>query len=102
MLTRTLPEIGNWYQNKESGVLFEVVAIDEKGLIATQYFDGEVEELDTETFIKMPLRTTDQPEDWGGPFEIGTEDRFESDFFISSEEDNEEPGLEPDFMRLID
>lgn len=102
MLTRILPEIGNWYENKESNVFFEVVAIDDKGMVATQYYDGEIEELDTETFLKMPLRVTDQPEDWGGPFEVGSEDRFESDFFASAEDSNTEPGLEPDFMRVVD
>ena len=102
MLTRTLPEIGQWYENKDTGALFEVVAIDDQGLIATQYFDGEVEELDTDTFIKMPLRMTEQPEDWGGPFEVDTEDRFESDFFAIPREDTQESGLEPDHMRIVE
>lgn len=102
MLTRTLPEIGHWYENKDTGALFEVVAIDDQGLIATQYFDGEIEELDTDIFIKMPLRSTEQPEDWGGPFELDTEDRFESDFFSVCDENQQEPGLEPDYMRIVE
>ena len=102
MLTRTLPEIGQWYENKDTGALFEVVAIDEQGLIATQYFEGEVEELDTDTFIKMPLRMTEQPEDWGGPFEVDAEDRFESDFFALPDEGKQEAGLEPDYMRVVE
>lgn len=102
MLTRTLPEIGHWYENKDTGSLFEVVAIDDKGLIATQYFDGEIEEIDTDTFLKLPLRTTEQPEDWGGPFEVGTEDRFESDFFVHQDDNSQEPGIDPDCMRVVD
>ncbi|OUS25605.1 hypothetical protein A9Q99_20690 [Gammaproteobacteria bacterium 45_16_T64] len=102
MLTRTLPVIGNWYENKDTGTMFEVVAMDDAGLIATQYFDGEIEELDTETFLKMPLRAAEQPEDWGGPFEVDSEDRFESDFFAQQEEHSSEPGLEPEYMRYVD
>lgn len=71
MLTRHKPEVGVWYEDLEHGALFEVVAVDEEsGFVATQYFDGEIEELDTETFLKMPLRVAEQPEDWSGPYEF--------------------------------
>ncbi|MCG8313175.1 MAG: hypothetical protein MI976_08160 [Pseudomonadales bacterium] len=71
MLTRYKPEVGTWYENLELGALFEVVAYDEEsGFVATQYFDGEIEELDTETFLKLPLRVAEQPEDWSGPYEL--------------------------------
>ncbi|MCG8313347.1 MAG: hypothetical protein MI976_09030 [Pseudomonadales bacterium] len=71
MLTRYKPEVGTWYENLELGALFEVVAYDEEsGFVATQYFDGEIEELDTETFLKLPLRVAEQPEDWSGPYEM--------------------------------
>lgn len=85
MLTRHKPEVGLWYENIELGDLFEVVAYDEEsGFIATQHFDGEIEELDTETFLKMPIRPAEQPEDWSGPFEM------DSDTF-DAEEMNAEP-----------
>ncbi|MDX1692962.1 MAG: DUF6763 family protein [Ketobacteraceae bacterium] len=71
MLTRHKPEVGTWYENLEGGQLFEVVAVDEEsGFVAAQYFDGALEELDRETFLKLPLRVADQPEDWSGPFEM--------------------------------
>ena len=74
MLTRYTPEVGAWYENLERGSLFEVVAVDEEsGFIAAQHFDGEIEELDKETFLKLPLRLAEQPEDWSGPFEIEPE-----------------------------
>lgn len=74
MLVRHKPEIGLWYENIERGDLFEVVAFDEdSGFVATQHFDGEIEELDTDTFLKMPIRRAEQPEDWSGPFEMDDE-----------------------------
>ena len=102
MLTRTLPIIGNWYENPETGGIFEVVAIDGDDLIALQYFDGELEEVDIETFIKSSFRTASQPEDWGGPYEIEPEDRQESDFFTQQDTDQQEPSLESDNMRIIE
>ena len=71
MFKRHQPEVGTWYQNIDGGQLFEVVAVDdETGFVAAQYFDGALEELDRETFLKLPLRLADQPEDWSGPFEM--------------------------------
>lgn len=71
MLKRHTPEVGTWYENLEGGQLFEVVAVDdETGFVAAQYFDGALEELDRETFLKLPLRMAEQPEDWTGPFEM--------------------------------
>lgn len=84
MLIRHKPEIGKWYENIEQGGLFEVVAFDEEsGFVATQYFDGEIEELDTETFLKMPIRLAEQPEDWSGPFEIES-DQADSELSTSA------------------
>ncbi|MCG8670339.1 MAG: hypothetical protein MI867_13055 [Pseudomonadales bacterium] len=74
MLTRHKPEIGVWYENIEQGDLFEVVAYDEEsGFVATQFFDGAINELDAETFLKLPIRIAEQPEDWSGPYEIDGE-----------------------------
>ena len=101
MLTRILPTIGNWYENPNTGVIFEVVAIDDD-LIALQYFDGEVEEIDTETFIKSSFKAANQPEDWSGPFEIDPEDRQESDFFTHHDIDLQEPGIDPEYMQIIE
>lgn len=81
MLRRTSPEVGCWYEHAELGSLFEVVAVDEDdNLVAIQYFEGEIEEMELDSFIQQPLRQVDQPEDWSGPFEVAREDRFESDF----------------------
>ena len=47
-MTAPLPGIGEWYRHT-GGDLFEVVAFDEDdGTIEIQYFDGTVEEMDTE------------------------------------------------------
>jgi len=81
MLRRRQPEVGTWYQNIEQDTLFEVVAVDEdEGMLAIQYYDGDLEELELETFWQLELRDAEQPEDWSGPFEIDQEDRDDLEY----------------------
>ena len=81
MLRRIQPEVGTWYENIEQETLFEVVSIDDDGsALAIQYFDGELEEIELETFQQQRLRVIDQPEDWSGPYEIDQEDRDDHEF----------------------
>ncbi|MDG4550314.1 MAG: hypothetical protein P9F19_13095 [Candidatus Contendobacter sp.] len=64
------PIIGNWYRNQETGNDFEVVALDEDAqTIEIQYFDGELEELELDTWYELPIDAIEAPEDWSGPFD---------------------------------
>ncbi|ALP51996.1 hypothetical protein Tel_01925 [Candidatus Tenderia electrophaga] len=72
--------IGGWYQ-APGGQIFEVVALDpDEQSIDIQYFDGEVEELDFDTWEEMVLEEAQPPEDWTGAFdEIERDDLGYSD-----------------------
>ena len=105
MLRRIEPEVGAWYENYDQQTLFEVVSIDDEGdSVGIQYYDGEIEELDLDTFIRLPLYPVDQPEDWSGPYEMEADDRFESDFAPAAETSaaklNAE--FEADSMHILD
>ncbi|MCP5419656.1 MAG: hypothetical protein H6970_04690 [Gammaproteobacteria bacterium] len=64
------PIVGNWYRNADSDLEFEVVAVDEDAqTIEIQYAEGEVEEIDLDTWSEMPLEAIEAPEDWSGPFD---------------------------------
>ncbi len=68
MATRLLPEVGHWYTHRDKGQMFQVVAYDEdEGYIEIQDFDGDVDELDLDTWLAMPLDPAEAPEDWTGP-----------------------------------
>jgi hypothetical protein len=68
MVKRKLPEVGQWYSHQDKGQMFQVVAFDEDaGLIELQDFDGDVDEVDVETWHEMPLEPAEAPEDWTGP-----------------------------------
>ncbi|MDH5445959.1 MAG: hypothetical protein OEY52_10400 [Gammaproteobacteria bacterium] len=69
-MSELAPKVGSWYRNLEDGRLFEVVAMDEDdGTIEIQYFESEIEELDTDTWGELVLEFTAAPEDWSGPYD---------------------------------
>lgn len=71
------PVIGNWYR-RENGELFEIVAYDEEDrVIEIQYFDGTVEELDTDVWEQLELEEAEAPEDWTGSVDVDGKDAEE-------------------------
>ncbi len=75
MRHNTQPDIGIWYRNQDISNVFEVVATDEdEGCVEIQYFTGEIDELDIETWYELDLKVIPAPEDWSGPYEIARED----------------------------
>ena len=68
MATRLIPEVGHWYAHRDKGQIFQVVAFDaEEGFVEIQDFDGDVDEVDLDTWFEMPLDVAEAPEDWTGP-----------------------------------
>lgn len=64
------PIVGNWYQRLDQEQKFEVVAIDEdEGVVEIQYFDGELEGIDLDTWHDLELEPMEPPEDWTGPLD---------------------------------
>jgi len=82
-MTRLSPTIGDWYQNTDSGAIFEIVAVDEDDeTIELQHLDGEVEEYDFEQWQEMGITRVSAPEDWRVGFEISREDAPNPDAVI--------------------
>ncbi len=68
------PEVGQWYQNTQRQ-LFEVVAVDDD-TVEIQYYDGDVEEMDLETWYQMNLVMTAEPNDASAPYDDLDMDEF--------------------------
>jgi segregation and condensation protein B len=61
------PVPGQWYENLEEEETFQVLTVDEDSeLIEIQYLDGDVEEIDLETWTEMDLEKRAEPEGWSG------------------------------------
>lgn len=67
MATTFEPIIGQWYQDLE-GRIFDVVARDESA-VGIQYFDGDIEEFDMETWFMLDVFPVPEPKDGTGPFD---------------------------------
>jgi hypothetical protein len=60
--------IGQWYTRSDKGEIFQVVGYDSNSrMIETQTFDGDLDEVDLETWAGLPLAFAEPPEDWTGP-----------------------------------
>jgi hypothetical protein len=60
--------IGQWYTRWDKGEIFQVVGYDANSrTIETQTFDGDLDEIDLETWVGLPLAFAEPPEDWTGP-----------------------------------
>jgi len=89
-MTAPLPSIGEWYRHV-GGDSFEVVAFDEDdGTIEIQYFDGTVEEMDTEDWESQwadrTLETAEPPEDWTGSVDVESFDDSSTGADLSGDE----------------
>ena len=62
--------IGQWYARWDKGEIFQVTGCDkEAGTIEVQTFDGDLDEIDDQTWRVLPLGLAEPPEDWTGPID---------------------------------
>jgi Family of unknown function (DUF6763) len=74
------PVPGQWYENLEDEESFRVLTVDEDSeLVEIEYLDGEIEEIDLETWHEMDLERTDEPEGWSEADEEEDEEEEEED-----------------------
>ena len=82
------PVPGQWYQNLEEEESFRVLSVDEDSeLLEIEYLDGDIEEIDLETWHEMDLERIEEPEGWS---ESDDEDESEDDEDWDEEEDEDE------------
>jgi hypothetical protein len=68
------PKIGQWFRRPNGGLL-EVVAVDESDeTIEVQFFDGTIDEVDTEAWRELFLIEVSPPEDWTGSVDMDPDD----------------------------
>ena len=75
MRAHEYPIVGAWYWDIDHAERFEIVARDDtNGNIDIQYFSGEIDEVDEETWFSMRVVSIAAPQDWSGPFEINKDE----------------------------
>jgi len=82
------PVPGQWYENLEEEESFRVLRVDEDSeLVEIEYLDGDIEEIDLETWHEMDLERTQEPEGWS---ESDDEDEDETEEDEDEDEDWDE------------
>jgi len=88
------PVVGQWYENIDENDSFRVLSVDEDAeLIEIEYLDGDIEEIDVDTWAEFDLEKIEQPEGWSGA-DIGgdddDEDEDEDEDWDDDEDDDED------------
>ena len=84
------PVPGQWYENLEDEESFRVLTVDEDSeLVEIEYLDGEIEEIDLETWHEMDLDRIDEPEGWAKTDEEEDEDDEDDDDWDEDEDEDE-------------
>jgi len=74
------PVAGQWYENIDENESFRVLSVDEDSeLIEIEYLDGDIEEIDLDTWQELDLDKIDQPEGWSDEDEDEEEEEEEDD-----------------------
>ena len=61
---------GQWYRDRSSGDVFQIVSLDnEDRSLNIQYTDGAVDEMSLDEWAASDLAECEQPEDWVGPYD---------------------------------
>src|ERR1700719_3503456 len=87
------PVPSQWYENVEEEESFRVLTVDEDSeLVEIEYLDGDIEEMDVESWHEMDLERIPQPEGWS---ESEEEDEADDDEDWD-EDDDEDDDLDED------
>ncbi|HTE40277.1 MAG TPA: DUF6763 family protein [Steroidobacteraceae bacterium] len=86
------PVAGQWYKDLDASEVFQVMSVDpDEEIIEVQYENGDVEEIDLDTWHELDLDQTTEPEGWSG-----SEDEVEDEEEEEEEEDDEDDDWEDD------
>ena len=90
------PVPSQWYENVEEEESFRVLSVDEDSeLVEIEYLDGDIEEIDLETWHEMDLERIEEPEGWSesddeDADEDEEDDEDEDDWDDDEDEDEDE------------
>ncbi len=84
------PTVGQWYENIDESESFRVLSVDaDAELVEIEYLDGDIEEIDLDTWAEFDLDKIEQPEGWSGD-DIVADDEEEEEEEEEDEEDWDE------------
>ena len=74
------PVQGQWYEDLEENEIFKVLSVDpDEEIIEVQYENGDIEEIDLDTWHELDLERAQEPEGWASDDDDDEEEDEEED-----------------------
>jgi hypothetical protein len=74
------PVQGQWYEDLEENEIFRVLSVDpDEEIIEVQYENGDIEEIDLDTWHELDLERAEEPEGWASDEDEEEEEDEEED-----------------------
>jgi hypothetical protein len=81
------PVQGKWYQDLEENEIFQVLSVDpDEEIIELQYENGDIEEIDLDTWHELDLEHAEEPEGWASDDD---DDEEEDEDELDEEDDDD-------------
>jgi hypothetical protein len=85
------PVQGQWYEDLEENEIFKVLSVNpDEEIIEVQYENGDIEEIDLDTWHELDLERADEPEGWASDDDDDEEDEDEDEEELDDDWDEDE------------
>jgi hypothetical protein len=85
------PVQGQWYEDLEENEIFRVLSVDpDEEIIEVQYENGDIEEIDLDTWHELDLEHAEEPEGWASDDEDEEEDEEDDEDDWDEDEDDDD------------
>jgi predicted dehydrogenase len=91
------PVQGQWYEDLEENEVFRVLSVDpDEEIIEVQYENGDIEEIDLDTWHELDLERAEEPEGWASDDDEDEEDEDEDEDEDDWDEDEDDDDWDDD------
>ena len=91
------PVQGQWYEDLEENEIFRVLSVDpDEEIIEVQYENGDIEEIDLDTWHELDLELSQEPEGWANDQEEEEEEEEEDEDEDDWDEDEDDDDWDDD------
>jgi predicted dehydrogenase len=85
------PVQGQWFEDLEENEIFRVLSVDpDEEIIEVQYENGDIEEIDLDTWHELDLERAEEPEGWASDEEDDEEEEEEDEEDWDEDEDDDD------------
>lgn len=83
------PVAGKWYEDLEENEIFRVLSVDpDEEIVEIQYENGDIEELDLDTWHELDLEQAEKPEGWSDDDVAAKGDEEAAEVDVEEEDDD--------------